>query len=99
MLLDKIKARVQIEDNSRDYLILDLIEDAKEDLKFMTNSPNLEMTSKVEGIIKELVIIKFNRLGAEGVSSESVNGHSQSFIDGLPKDLKLKILSMRKLRK
>ncbi|MDK0734744.1 phage head-tail connector protein [Clostridium perfringens] len=98
-MLDKIKARLNIEDNSRDFLLLDLIEDSEEELKELTNNPNLKFDRKAEGIVKELVVIKFNRLGAEGLSSESVNGHSQSFIDGLPKDLRTKILSMRKLRR
>lgn len=98
-MLEKIKIRLGIEDNSRDLLILDLIEDCKEELKELTNTPNLEINTKVEGIVKELVLIKYNRLGAEGLSSESVNGHSQSFIDGLPKNLKSKILSMRKLKR
>lgn len=98
-MLDKIKARLNITDSSRDFLINDLIEDSKEDLKELTNNPNLKFDRKAEGIVKELVVIKFNRLGAEGLSSESVNGHSQSFIDGLPKDLRTKILSMRKLRR
>lgn len=98
-MLDKIKARLNITDSSRDFLINDLIEDSKEDLKELTNNPNLKFDRKAEGIVKELVVIKFNRLGAEGLSSESVNGHSQIFIDGLPKDLRTKILSMRKLRR
>lgn len=98
-MLDKIKARLNITDSSRDFLINDLIEDSKEDLKELTNNPNLKFDRKAEGIVKELVVIKFNKLGAEGLSSESVNGHSQSFIDGLPKDLRTKILSMRKLRR
>lgn len=98
-MLDKIKARLNITDSSRDFLINDLIEDSKEDLKELTNNPNLKFDRKTEGIVKELVVIKFNKLGAEGLSSESVNGHSQSFIDGLPKDLRTKILSMRKLRR
>ena len=98
-MLDKVKVRLNIEDDSRDFLLLDLIEDSKEELKELTNNPNLEFNRKTEGIIKELVVIKFNKLGAEGLSSESVNGHSQSFLDGLPKDLRVKILSMRKLRR
>lgn len=98
-MLDKIKARLNITDSSRDFLINDLIEDSKEDLKELTNNPNLKFDRKAEVIVKELVVIKFNKVGSEGLSSESVNGHSQSFLDGLPKDLRTKILSMRKLRR
>lgn len=98
-MLDKVKIRLSITDNDRDLLLTDLIEDATEDLKEYTNAPNLVIDEKVERIIKELVVIKFNKLGAEGLSSESVNGHSQTFIDGLPQDLKRKILRLRKMKK
>lgn len=98
-MLYKIKARLSIDDNDRDFLLLDLIDDAKEDLKILTNNEELEIDGKAESIIKELVAIKFNSLGSEGLSSESAGGITQNFLNEIPKSLKYRILSLRKLRK
>ena len=48
-------------------------------------------------IIKELVVIKINKLGSEGISSESHEGISQSLIEGIPSDVKMKLRRYRKL--
>ncbi len=96
-MLEKIKIRLGITDNERNLLINDLIDDTKEDIKSYINTDDLEITPGIERIIKELVILKFNRLGAEGITSENIEGVQQSYIDGLPNDLKKKLNRLRKL--
>lgn len=98
-MLEKIKIRLNIYDNEKDYLILDLIEDCFQELKDLTNNNDLELDKTTEPIIKEMVSIKYNALGSEGLSSESMNGHSQSFLSDLPAPLKRKILNLRKIRR
>lgn len=96
-MLEKIKIRLGITDNERNLLINDLIDDTKEDIKSYINTDDLEIIPGIERIIKELVILKFNRLGAEGITSENIEGVQQSYIDGLPNDLKKKLNRLRKL--
>lgn len=79
-------------------LLLDIIEDSIADVKEYINlSEEDVLPSKAISIVKEIAIIRANKLGSEGLSSESYSGVSQSFIDGLPKDVAKKIRRLRKL--
>lgn len=79
-------------------LLLDVIEDSITEIKDYINLPEEEtLTVKAVGIVKDIAIIKANKIGAEGLLSESYSGVSQSFIDGLPKDILRKLRRLRKL--
>lgn len=79
-------------------LLLDIIDDSIADVKEYINlSEEGILPIKAMGIIKEIAIIRANKVGSEGLSSESYSGVSQSFIDGLPKDTLRKIRRLRKL--
>ena len=41
-----------------------------------------EVPLELEYIIEEATIRRFNRIGSEGMKSESVGGHSVTYIDG-----------------
>lgn len=79
-------------------LLLDIIEDSMAEVKDYINLGE-EDTLPIGsiGAIKDIAIIKANKIGSEGLSSESYSGVSQSFIDGLPKDTLKKIKRLRKL--
>ena len=51
-----------------------------------------EVPSELEYIVVDVAIIRFNRIGSEGVSSHSVEGESMSFSDndfaGYEEDIK-----------
>ncbi|MBB6622238.1 phage head-tail connector protein [Clostridium gasigenes] len=82
----------------KDELLLDLIEDTIIDVQDYTNTEEgFIMPKGCIGIIKDIVVIKANKLGAEGLASESYSGVSQSFLDDLPKDLFRKLKRFRKL--
>lgn len=79
-------------------LLLDIIDDSISDVKDYINigeEDTLPLGSI--GAIKDIAIIKANKLGSEGLSSESYSGVSQSFIDDLPKETIRKLRRLRKL--
>ncbi len=41
-----------------------------------------EIPAELEYIVDEATIRRFNRIGSEGMKSESVEGHSVTYIDG-----------------
>ena len=43
---------------------------------------NTEIPLGLEYIVEEATIRRFNRVGSEGMKSESVEGHSVNYIDG-----------------
>ena len=43
---------------------------------------NTEIPAELEYIVDEATIRRFNRIGSEGMKSESVEGHSITFEDG-----------------
>lgn len=43
---------------------------------------DIEVPLELEYIVDEATIRRFNRIGSEGMKSESVEGHSVTYIDG-----------------
>lgn len=95
VLLEKIKRRSNSAGNQNDELINDLIEETQEEIKAYIHREDIPPS--LERALIELVIIKCNRLGTEGISSESFSGVSTSYLDGFPKDITKKLRSCRKL--
>lgn len=96
-ILKSLKLRAGISNLNED-LLKDLISDSFNDIASYINlEEGKEMPKGCISIIKDLVVIKVNKLGSEGISSESHEGISQSFIEGIPSDIKLKLRRFRKL--
>lgn len=94
-ILEKAKRRSNAASNQSDDLLNDLIEETQEEIKEYIHRTDIPQS--LEGSLIELVIIKCNRLGTEGISSESFSGVSTSYIDGFPKDITKKLRKCRKL--
>lgn len=97
-MLNKIKIALpmSIEDTSKDDLLNLMVEDVQE---FILNYCNIkELPGKAESLIRRIVVIRYNIMGSEGLQSESYSGVSQSFIDGLPKDIKQELGAIRKVK-
>lgn len=71
-----------------------LISQAEGDFKRYTKRDTIPTAA--ETLINDLVVIRCNRLGTEGLASQSFSGISDNFIDGLPKD---KITQLNQFRK
>lgn len=94
-LLEKIKRRSSAAKNESDELLNDLIDETQEEIKEFTHREDIPPS--LEGSLIELVVIKCNRLGTEGISSESFSGVSTSYLNGFPKYIEKKLRKCRKL--
>lgn len=67
-------------DNDLDEKLELILENTKARLKLLLGG--IEPPESMEHIILEVAIIRFNRIGSEGMTSHSVEGESYSFSDG-----------------
>ena len=77
MLLNKIKILLGISNNDNEELLNEIIELTKSKILNYINKAELPM--ELEFILIELSIKRFNRIGSEGFSSESVDGRTMSY--------------------
>jgi hypothetical protein len=76
-MLEKLKTMLGFEDSTQDkklMLILDSVESRLRLLLGGTDPPD-----EMEHIIIEVAIIRFNRIGSEGLASHNVEGETQSY--------------------
>lgn len=76
-------------------LLEDMLTDCEMDLKDMLHVDAL--TEEHTSMLKELVLIKVNHDGVEGIQSESHSGNSTTYMDDIPASLRRKINAKRKL--
>ena len=77
MLLNRIKTLLGITDN--DELIYEITELTKS--KILNYINETELPNELEFVLVELAIQRYNRIGSEGIASESVDGKSVSYDD------------------
>ena len=77
MLLNRIKTLLRIPDN--DELINEITELTKS--KILNYINEVELPLELEFVLVELTIQRYNRIGSEGIASESVDGKSVSYED------------------
>lgn len=73
---ENIKVLLSIDDREQDSLFDVIINHTISHLQLLLGK---EIPPHLEFIIVEVSIVRFNRRGAEGMSNESVEGHSASF--------------------
>lgn len=80
-MLENLKVMLGItsDDKSRDALLLLIISTTTARLKTLLGG--VEPPDSLEYIIREVSIIRFNRIGSEGMESHTVEGESQQFTD------------------
>lgn len=78
-MLSEVKLLLGIEDSSRDSLLELLISTAKARLKTLLGG--LEPPDSLSYIVRDVAIIRFNKIGSEGVNSHTVEGETMSFTD------------------
>lgn len=84
--LDKIKVLLKLDgDTSKDTLINVLIEQAQSEFKDYCNREEVPIAAT--SVINEMVLVKYSKLGVEGLASQSFSGISDNFIDGYPANL------------
>ena len=77
MLLNRIKTLLGIPDN--DELIYEITELTKS--KILNYINEVELPLELEFVLVELTIQRYNRIGSEGIASESVDGKRVSYED------------------
>lgn len=80
-MLDKLKLMLGIasDDSERDALLELLMDSSKARLKTLLGG--IEPPASLDYIVLDVAIIRFNRIGSEGMASHSVEGESQQFVD------------------
>ena len=74
-MLERIKLLLNVSDE--DKLINELIELTK--AKILSYISEKNIPSELEFIVIELTVSRYNRIGSEGIKSESVDGRVQSY--------------------
>ena len=59
---------------------------------------NRELDPELEIVAQRIAIIKLNRINTEGLSSQSMSGISESYIDGYPADILAVLKRKRKIK-
>ena len=77
MLLNRIKTLLNIEGNEN--LIYEIVNITESKILNYINAT--EMPIELEFVLIELAIQRFNRIGSEGIASESIDGKSVSYDD------------------
>lgn len=76
----KLLLGIALDDTTEDEKLKLLIATATARLKLLLGG--IEPPEDMEHIIREVAIIRYNRIGSEGMASHTVEGESQSFADG-----------------
>ena len=94
-MLEKIKILLGITDTSQDDLLQQLFEDATEDVLNWTNRS--ELPTSLESPVRQITVIRYNKLGVEGQNSHSEGGISRNFED-IPQSLQSAINQKRRAK-
>lgn len=94
-MLYTIKTLLGITDNSKDQLIQLLIDQAESDFVNYTHNDSL---CGAENVIAQMVVIKYNLLGTQGISSENYGGISFSYATDYPENILRQMRAFRKLK-
>jgi hypothetical protein len=80
---DNVKVIVGVQDNLQDSLIDRLIANVESRLKvwLKQNAGLTAIPEELMFIVEELVVNRYNKIGSEGMKSESVEGRSVSFTE------------------
>jgi hypothetical protein len=78
-VLDDLKKLLGIEDDSLDSKLELILRSVQGRLKLLLRG--IEVPQEMNHIVVEVAVIRFNRLGSEGMSAHSVEGESMSYND------------------
>ena len=81
----KILLGLSLNDESQDELLELLIKQATNEAKMITGAK--ETTPSLKVVIVKMALYNYNRMGTEGLKSESYSGASYSYMEGYPDDI------------
>lgn len=94
-MLNNIKLLLGITDNTKDNLINLLIQMASDDARVITGNCDV---SGLSSIIQKMVVFNYNRLGTEGLESESYSGASYNYSSDYPDNILSALKKFGKLK-
>lgn len=74
-----LKKRIGIDDTNQDEQLEVIIDNVKQELLAMLPTIEETVPEEIEFIVVEVATKRFNRIGAEGMSSEAQDGRSSSY--------------------
>ena len=77
MLLNRVKVLLGISNNDNEELLREIIEITKS--KILSYVNEAELPKELEFVLVELSIQRYNKIGSEGIASESIDGKSVSY--------------------
>jgi hypothetical protein len=83
-MLERIKIMLGITDNLQDDLLDVLVTNVTKHLQGMLKRVDpaiADVPDEIEYIIEEVVVRRYNRIGSEGMKSDSAEGHTVTFYD------------------
>lgn len=76
--LETVKLMLGLEGKThRDAVIQNIITNVEKRLKVMIEKPDIP--EGLDFVVEEIAIIRYNRIGGEGIAQESVEGHSITY--------------------
>ena len=78
-MLDNLKMMLGIEDTDQDAKLKLILSNTTARLKLLLGG--IEPPDEMNHIVLDVAIMRFNRIGSEGLASHSVEGESLSFAD------------------
>ena len=99
-MLDRIKLRLEISDQTQDALLQELLQGAQDAICLYAEEIELPVTLETTAVM--LAVDCYNRLGSEGMTSENKGSLSQSFFTDMLDPYKAvlnKYISQKKAQK
>lgn len=77
--VDKVKNRIGIEDHLQDKLLYEIVTNVVDELKLRLPKEQAFIPQPLYFIVIEVAVKRYNKVGSEGMVSESVEGRSMSY--------------------
>lgn len=94
-MLNQIKLLLGLTDNTKDELIMALIERSTDELITYTNN---DQAAEHNSLICSMVLYNYNRLNTLGITAENYSGVSFTYESNYPQSILNQMKALRKLR-
>lgn len=96
----KLYLNIPLNDDSQDNLLHMLLDESYTDIALYTNrDEDYIIENKVgQSAAVKLAVVKYNRRGTEGMTSQSYSGSSESYNESITNDIKMQLNSLRRAK-
>lgn len=94
MLVSEAKVLLNLDDSKHNFLSI-LASGVMNDFQVYCGRENIP--AKAHNLLLNMLLIRYNKMGAEGLSGQSFSGISESYIDGYPSEITKQLNQYRKL--